>query len=141
MKVMTIFGTRPEIIRLSQIIKQLDKFCDHTLVHTGQNYDPNLSDIFFIDLGLRAPDIHLGIQATGFADQAGQIIARCGALLAQVQPDRVLILGDTNERARGDSRRRGWGFRSIIWKRAIVVTTTVCRKKSIGASLTIVVTC
>lgn len=96
MKVMTIFGTRPEIIRLSQIIKQLDKFCDHTLVHTGQNYDPNLSDIFFIDLGLRAPDIHLGIQATGFADQAGQIIARCGALLAQVQPDRVLILGDTN---------------------------------------------
>ncbi|RIK27683.1 MAG: UDP-N-acetylglucosamine 2-epimerase (non-hydrolyzing), partial [Chloroflexi bacterium] len=96
MKVMTIFGTRPEIIRLSQIIKQLDKFCDHTLVHTGQNYDPNLSDIFFIDLGLRAPDIHLGIQATGFADQAGQIIARCGALLAQAQPDRVLILGDTN---------------------------------------------
>jgi len=96
MKVMTVFGTRPEIIRLSQIIKQLDKFCDHLLVHTGQNYDPNLSDIFFRELALRAPDIHLGIQATGFADQAGQIIARCGELFAQTKPDRVLILGDTN---------------------------------------------
>lgn len=96
MKVMTVFGTRPEIIRLSQIIKQLDKFCDHLLVHTGQNYDPNLSDIFFRELDLRAPDIHLGIQATGFADQAGQIIARCGELFAQTKPDRVLILGDTN---------------------------------------------
>ncbi|MBI5034841.1 MAG: UDP-N-acetylglucosamine 2-epimerase (non-hydrolyzing) [Chloroflexi bacterium] len=96
MKVMTIFGTRPEIIRLSQIIKQLDKFCEHTLVHTGQNYDPNLSDIFFRDLDLRAPNIHLGIQATSFSDQAGQIIARCGELFAAEKPDRVLILGDTN---------------------------------------------
>ncbi len=96
MKVMTLFGTRPEIIRLSQVIKQLDRFCDQTLVHTGQNYDPNLSDIFFQELGLRQPDIHLGIRATSFADQAGQILARCGEVLAQERPDRLLILGDTN---------------------------------------------
>ncbi len=96
MKVMTLFGTRPEIIRLSQVIKHLDRFCEQVLVHTGQNYDPNLSDIFFQELELRSPDIHLGIQATGFAEQAGQILERAGAVLSQVKPDRVLILGDTN---------------------------------------------
>jgi UDP-N-acetylglucosamine 2-epimerase (non-hydrolysing) len=96
MKVMTLFGTRPEIIRLSQVIKHLDRFCKQVLVHTGQNYDPNLSDVFFQELELRPPDIHLGIQATGFADQAGQILARAGEVLAQVRPDRLLILGDTN---------------------------------------------
>jgi UDP-N-acetylglucosamine 2-epimerase (non-hydrolysing) len=96
MKVMTLFGTRPEIIRLSQVIKQLDQFCEQVLVHTGQNYDPNLSDIFFQELDLRQPDIHLGIRATGFADQAGQIVARVGEVLAREKPDRLLILGDTN---------------------------------------------
>ncbi len=96
MKVMTIFGTRPEIIRLSQVIKQLDHFCDHILVHTGQNYDTSLSDIFFDELDLRQPDVHLGIQASSFADQCGQILARTGELLKQMQPDRLLILGDTN---------------------------------------------
>lgn len=96
MKVMTLFGTRPEIIRLSQVIKHLDRFCEQVLVHTGQNYEPNLSDLFFQELDLRSPDIHLGIQATGFADQAGQILARAGEVLTQVKPDRLLILGDTN---------------------------------------------
>jgi len=96
MKIMTLFGTRPEIIRLNQVIKSLDKFCDQVLVHTGQNYDPNLSDIFFRDLDLRKPDIHLGIEATIFAEQAGQILARSGEVLSSVQPDRLLILGDTN---------------------------------------------
>ena len=96
MKVMTLFGTRPEIIRLSQVIKHLDRFCEQVLVHTGQNYDPNLSDIFFQELDLRPPDIHLGVQATSFADQVGQILARSGEVLAQVKPDRLLILGDTN---------------------------------------------
>lgn len=96
MKVMTLFGTRPEIIRLSQTIKHLDLFCEQTLVHTGQNYDPNLSDIFFHELDLRPPDIHLGIQTTGFAEQAGQILARTGEVLFRVRPDRLLILGDTN---------------------------------------------
>jgi UDP-N-acetylglucosamine 2-epimerase (non-hydrolysing) len=96
MKVLTLFGTRPEIIRLSCVIKQLDRFCEQVLVHTGQNYDPNLSDIFFQELDLRPPDIHLGIQATDLADQIGQIIARAGEVLAQVKPERLLILGDTN---------------------------------------------
>lgn len=96
MKVVTLFGTRPEIIRLSCIIKHLDRFCDQVLVHTGQNYDKNLSDIFFKELGLRSPDIHLGIQATNFADQVGQIIVQAGELFARVKPDRVLLLGDTN---------------------------------------------
>lgn len=96
MKVVTIFGTRPEIIRLSQVIRQLDRFCEHVLVHTGQNYDPNLSDIFFQELEVRQPDIHMGIQAAGFAEQIGQIVARTGEILAQHQPDRLLLLGDTN---------------------------------------------
>ncbi len=96
MKVMTLFGTRPEIIRLSQVIKQLDRFCEQVLVHTGQNYDPNLSDIFFQELGLRSPDIHLGVQAASFAEQAGQILARAGEVLTQSKPERLLILGDTN---------------------------------------------
>lgn len=96
MKVMTLFGTRPEIIRLSQVIKHLDRFCEQVLVHTGQNYDPNLSDIFFRDLDLRQPDIHMGIRADNFAEQIGAIIAQSGALLREHRPDRLLILGDTN---------------------------------------------
>jgi len=96
MKVVTLFGTRPEIIRLSCVIKQLDLFCDQVLVHTGQNYDKNLSDIFFQELGLRPPDIHLGIQETNFADQVGQIMAKAGEVFARVKPDRILLLGDTN---------------------------------------------
>ena len=96
MKVMTIFGTRPEIIRLSLIIKRLDQFCDHVLVHTGQNYDKNLSDIFFQELDVRKPDFHLGIKAKGFSDQAGKIISLSGDLMEKNKPDRVLILGDTN---------------------------------------------
>lgn len=96
MKVMTLFGTRPEIIRLSVIVKQLDRFCEQVLVHTGQNYDENLSDVFFRELDLRQPDLHLGVQAADFAVQVGQIIARSGEVLAKVRPDRLLILGDTN---------------------------------------------
>jgi UDP-N-acetylglucosamine 2-epimerase (non-hydrolysing) len=96
MKIMTLFGTRPEIIRLSQVIKLLDRFCKQMLVHTGQNYDPNLSDIFFQELDLRHPDIYLGVQEAGFAEQVGQILARGGEVLAREKPDRLLILGDTN---------------------------------------------
>lgn len=96
MKVVTVFGTRPEIIRLSEVIRRLDGFCEHTLVYTGQNYDPNLSDVFFAELGVRQPDIHLGIQASGFAGQAAQILERVDQVLDRVRPDRLLILGDTN---------------------------------------------
>lgn len=93
---MTLFGTRPEIIRLSLVIKHLDQFCEQVLVHTGQNYDPNLSDVFFDELGVRAPDVHLGVQTGDFAAQAGQILERSGQALREHKPDRLLILGDTN---------------------------------------------
>ncbi|MBA3884630.1 MAG: UDP-N-acetylglucosamine 2-epimerase (non-hydrolyzing) [Acidobacteria bacterium] len=96
MKICTLFGTRPEIIRLSAVIKVLDGHCDQQLVHTGQNHDPRLSDVFFTDLGLRQPDIHLGVEAASFAEQVGQILARAGEVFARERPDRVLILGDTN---------------------------------------------
>jgi UDP-N-acetylglucosamine 2-epimerase (non-hydrolysing) len=95
-KLITLFGTRPEIIRLSQVIKVLDPFCEQVLVHTGQNYDPQLSDVFFRELDLRPPDHYLGVQANGFAEQASQILNRVGAVLEQAKPDRLLVLGDTN---------------------------------------------
>jgi UDP-N-acetylglucosamine 2-epimerase (non-hydrolysing) len=93
---MTIFGTRPEIIRLSAIIKHLDRFCKQVLVHTGQNYDENLSDVFFRELELRQPDMYLGVQSARFAEQVGRIIARTGEVMENINPDRVMILGDTN---------------------------------------------
>ncbi len=96
MRVATILGTRPEIIRLSLVIKRLDALCDHTLVHTGQNFDPNLSDVFFDELGVRKPDEHWAIKAEGFGRQMGEIIARSEQFLREHRPDRLLILGDTN---------------------------------------------
>lgn len=96
MKVMTIFGTRPEIIRLSPILKILDQYSEHITVHTGQNYDETLSDIFIKDLEVRQPDVHFGIKATGFGDQAGQIFAKTDEILERYKPEKILILGDTN---------------------------------------------
>lgn len=96
MKVMTIVGTRPEIIRLSRVIPMLDEACTHSLVHTGQNYDPNLSDVFFRELGVRAPDEHLHIGGNSAAAQIGELFTRIGEVFERNRPDRVLILGDTN---------------------------------------------
>ena len=96
MKVMTIFGTRPEIIRLSVVLKILDQHCEHTTVQTGQNFDESLSDIFIRDLDVRKPDVHLGIRSSSFGDQAGQILAKTDEILEQYRPDKILILGDTN---------------------------------------------
>ena len=96
MKVMTIFGTRPEIIRLSQVLKMLDDHCDHVTVHTGQNFHESLSDIFIRDLKVRRPDEHLGIRSVSFGDQIGQILARVDEVLEKHRPEKVLILGDTN---------------------------------------------
>ncbi len=93
---MTIFGTRPEIIRLNLIIKLLDRHCEQVLVHTGQNYDPNLSDVFLKDLGVRQLDYHLGVHSSNFGEQAGQILSKIDDLLGRIRPDRLLILGDTN---------------------------------------------
>lgn len=93
---MTIFGTRPEIIRLSLVMKVLDQHSEHVTVHTGQNYHESLSDIFIRDLDVRTPDVHLGIRSSSFADQIGQIVSKCDEAIAEHKPDRILILGDTN---------------------------------------------
>ncbi|MEP6947026.1 MAG: UDP-N-acetylglucosamine 2-epimerase (non-hydrolyzing) [Acidobacteriota bacterium] len=96
MKIMTIFGTRPEIIRLSLVMRVLDQHCEHVTVHTGQNYHESLSDIFIRDLEVRTPDEHLGIKSASFADQIGQIVTKCDEMIVKHAPDRILILGDTN---------------------------------------------
>jgi UDP-N-acetylglucosamine 2-epimerase (non-hydrolysing) len=97
MKIMTLLGTRPEIIRLSRVIEKLDRLAGlHVLVHTGQNYDPNLSDVFFEQLGIRRPDHYLGARGETFAEQIGQIITLSERVMRKEQPDRLLLLGDTN---------------------------------------------
>jgi UDP-N-acetylglucosamine 2-epimerase (non-hydrolysing) len=96
MRIMTVLGTRPEIIRLSRIIPLLDRHTDHTLVHTGQNYDDTLDGLFFRELGVRAPDVRMNVKASSFGVQAGEILARIEPILLEHRPDRLLILGDTN---------------------------------------------
>lgn len=96
MKVMTIVGTRPEIIRLSRVITSLDETVDHVLVHTGQNYDYSLSDVFFDDLALRRPDHYLKVGTRSLGQVLGDTLTRTEAVLADERPDAVLVLGDTN---------------------------------------------
>lgn len=93
---MTIFGTRPEIIRLSLVMRSLDEYCDHVTVHTGQNYHESLSGIFIRDLEIRPPDIHLGVRSNSFGEQIGQILSRIDNVITEHRPDKILILGDTN---------------------------------------------
>ena len=106
MKVMTIVGTRPEIIRLSEVIKCCDKYFDHVLVHTGQNYDYTLNGIFFRDLGLREPDYYLDSVGKDLGETMGNIIAKSYALMREVQPEAVLLLGDTNSALSAISAKR-----------------------------------
>ncbi|HPN03219.1 MAG TPA: UDP-N-acetylglucosamine 2-epimerase, partial [Rectinema sp.] len=96
LKVMTIIGTRPEIIRLSEVIRACDKYFNHILVHTGQNYDYTLNEIFFKDLELRAPDYYLDAVGNDLGETIGNIIAKSYKLLLQEKPDALLVLGDTN---------------------------------------------
>ena len=96
LKVLTIVGTRPEIIRLSRIIPKLDKYCDHIFVHTGQNYDYELNQIFFDDLGLREPDIFMNAAGISPAQTIGNIFAGIDGILESEKPDALLVLGDTN---------------------------------------------
>jgi UDP-N-acetylglucosamine 2-epimerase (non-hydrolysing) len=93
---MTVLGTRPEIIRLSRVIPLLDEASDHVLVHTGQNFHPGLSDVFFDELGVRSPDRYLGVKGETFAEQIGLLLTRIEPLFRESHPDRLLILGDTN---------------------------------------------
>jgi UDP-N-acetylglucosamine 2-epimerase (non-hydrolysing) len=97
MKITTILGTRPEIIRLSRVIEKLDRLADqHVLIHTGQNFDPRLSELFFDQLGVRQPDHFFGVRGNSFGEQIGQIIAASELVFLDEKPDRLLILGDTN---------------------------------------------
>jgi UDP-N-acetyl-L-fucosamine synthase len=96
LKIVTVVGTRPEIIRLSCVIKKLDEHCEHILIHTGQNYDYELNEIFFDDLGIRKPDYFLGAAGSSSAETIGNVIIKVDKVLAAVEPEAMLVLGDTN---------------------------------------------
>lgn len=106
MKVMTIVGTRPEIIRLSEVIKACDQYFDHILVHTGQNWDYTLNEIFFEELGIRKPDHYLCVVGDDLGETMGNIISASYKILKQIQPDALLILGDTNSSLSAISAKR-----------------------------------
>ena len=106
LRVMTIAGTRPELIRLSEIIKKADRYYDHIFVHTGQNYDTRLNDIFYEDLGIRGPDYYLGVAGNNLGETMGNIIARSYTLMEEIRPDALLILGDTNSALTAISAKR-----------------------------------
>jgi UDP-N-acetyl-L-fucosamine synthase len=123
LRVVTFVGTRPEIIRLSRITPLLDLHCDHMLVHTGQNYDYELNEIFFSDLAIRRPDHFLEAAGETSAETIGNVIARSDKLLRDVRPEAVLILGDTNSCLAAIAAKR---------RLAIVASTSGCRRKSTG---------
>lgn len=106
LKVMTVIGTRPEIIRLSEVIKKCDKYFEQELVHTGQNYDYTLNQIFFEDLGLRQPDYYLDAVGSDLGETIGNIIAKSYKLMTEVKPDAFLVLGDTNSALAAISAKR-----------------------------------
>jgi UDP-N-acetyl-L-fucosamine synthase len=106
LKVMTIVGTRPEVIRLARVIPLFDQYFDHVLVHTGQNYDYELNQVFFEELGIRAPDVFLEAAGTSAAETIGKVIIASDAALAEHKPDAVLILGDTNSSLAAISAKR-----------------------------------
>lgn len=106
LKVMTVIGTRPEIIRLSEVIKKCDKYFEQILVHTGQNYDYTLNQIFFEDLGLRQPDYYLDAVGSDLGETIGNIIAKSYKLILEVKPDAFLVLGDTNSALAAISAKR-----------------------------------
>ena len=96
LKLMTILGTRPEIIKMSAIIKKCDKYFDHVLVHTGQNYDYTLNEVFFKELGLREPDYYLGVVGDNLGQTMGNVISKSYEIMSEVKPDAIIVLGDTN---------------------------------------------
>ena len=106
LKLLTIIGTRPEIIRLSEVIKKCDVYFDHVLAHTGQNWDYTLNEIFFEDLGLRKPDYYLNAVGDDLGETIGNIIAKSYKLMQEIQPDALLILGDTNSALSAISAKR-----------------------------------
>ncbi len=96
MKVLTVLGTRPDVIKLSRVIARLDEVAEHVLVHTGQNHEYELNQIFFDEMGIRAPDHFLEVAGSNLAETIGNIIIRSDEVLAAEEPDALLVLGDTN---------------------------------------------
>ena len=96
LKLMTIVGTRPEIIKMSAIMKKCDKYFDHIIVHTGQNYDYELNEVFFKELGLREPDYYLGVVGNDLGETMGNVIEKSYNLINELKPDALIVLGDTN---------------------------------------------
>ena len=128
LKLMTIVGTRPEIIRLSATIKACDKYFNQVLVHTGQNYDYTLNQVFFEDLELREPDYYLEAVGNHLGETMGNILAKSYEVLAKERPDALLILGDTNSCLAAVSAKR-LKFQYSIWKRGIDVSIKMYLKK------------
>lgn len=96
LRLMTIVGTRPEIIKMSEVMKKCDQYFEHIIVHTGQNYDYTLNEVFFHDLGLRAPDYYLGVAGKNVGQVMGNVVTKSYELMAEVKPNAVIVLGDTN---------------------------------------------
>ncbi len=122
LKLMTIVGTRPEVIRLSSVIKRCDKYFDHVLVHTGQNWDDSLSRVFFDDFELREPDYYLEVAGANVGETMGAIISRSYEVLERERPDALLVLGDTNSALSSIPAKR-LRFRSSTWRPAIAAGT------------------
>ena len=114
LKLMTIVGTRPEIIRLAAVIKKCDKYFDQILVHTGQNYDYSLNQVFFEDLGLREPDFYLNAVGNDLGETIGNIIAKSYQLMVAEKPDALLILGDTNSCLSAISAKLNFYFSFVL---------------------------
>lgn len=106
LKLMTIIGTRPEIIRLSEVIKKCDLYFDQILVHTGQNYDYSLNQVFFEDLGLREPDYYLNVVGKDLGETMGNVLAKSYQLMVELKPDAVMVLGGYELLPFGDLRQK-----------------------------------
>ena len=133
LKVLTVVGTRPEIIRLSCVLQKLDasEAVEHILVHTGQNYDYELNEVFFEDLGLRKPDYFLNAAGKNATETAGQILIHIDPVLEEVNPDAFLVLGDTNSCLCAIAAKKRH-IPIFTWKPETVALTSVCPKRATG---------
>ena len=138
LKIITIFGTRPEIIRLARVMSALDnsKAIEHIIVHTGQNYDYELNQIFFDDLQIRKPDYFLNAAGVTATETIGKILINIDPLLEEVKPDAFLVLGDTNSCLCAIPAKKDI-YQFFIWKQVIDVLINVCLRKPIEKLLII----
>ncbi len=136
LKVMSVVGTRPEIIRLSRVLAKFDEYCEHIIVHTGQNYDYELNEVFFNDLGVRKPDYFLNAAGKNAAETIGQVIIKVDEVLEIEKPEAILVLGDTNSCIL-PFRPNAVKCLYFIWKQVTVVSINACLKKPTDVLLTI----